>query len=302
MNWLINRKTVAVHSGNFHGDDVFSVAVLSLYLGYFPKIIRTRDEVKINQADFALDVGERYDPTRNFFDHHLIGGVGKRDNGIPYATFGLVWKEFGEKICESKEIALMVDRKLVAFMDADDSAVELCREYLFGVRPYTISDFVIYKSLMTNDKDRDSVFKKMVIWAKDIIEMEIVLAKKLSIEQKKVRMTYDFSSDKRVIILDGDYAWEDVLSAYSEPLFVIKPSVSAKSWKIYAVKREGSKFENRLDLPTAWAGLRNEALAKITGVADAEYCHHQRYMAIAGSKEGAVKMAELALKEINNKK
>jgi len=109
MNWLRNKKTVAVHDGNFHPDDVFSVAILSLYLGYVPKVIRTRDKNIINKADYILDVGQEYDPVKNKFDHHSEGWNFKRSNGILYATCGLIWKEFGLKIAGSKEVFDIID-------------------------------------------------------------------------------------------------------------------------------------------------------------------------------------------------
>ena len=297
-----SKKTVAVHSGNFHADDIFSVATLALHLGYVPKIIRTRDEKKISQADYVFDVGGEYDPDRNRFDHHQAGGGGKREDGIPYASFGLVWKQFGEEMAGSKEVVDMIEKKLVAVIDADDNAFEICQNYICDARPYTVSDYVIYRDFITLEKDRDGVFKKLVIWAMETLQMEIKIAKLLIEDYKKVEITYLFSENKKVIVLDGDYAWEGVLTKYPEPLFVIKPSVNIKSWKIYAVRNKGDRFKNRADLPATWASKRGDDLARVTGVTDAIYCHHQRYMAIAGSKEGALKMAELALAELDNNK
>jgi uncharacterized UPF0160 family protein len=307
MNWLINKiskKTVAVHSGNFHPDDIFSVAILSLHLNYIPKIIRTREEEKIKKADYAFDVGQEYDLVNRRFDHHQVGGAGKRDNGIPYASSGLVWREYGDNITESKEVQDYIDKKLIQVIDADDNAKEISQNIFPDVRPYTISDYIVYRNSSTSDKDKDGVFKKLVIWAMEILQMEIKIAKSILSDYKKVEATYAFSTNKKVIILDGDYAWEEKISEYPEPLFVIKPSVAIKSWKIYAVKDNMNKFKNRVNLPAVWGGKRDEELAKVTGVADAIYCHHALYMAIAGSKEGALKLAELALTEAdkNNKK
>ncbi len=42
-------------------------------------------------------------------------------------------------------------------------------------------------------------------------------------------------------------------------------------------------------------GLRDEELQKITGVEDAVFCHKGLFLAVSKSKEGAVKLAELAL-------
>ena len=61
------------------------------------EVVRTRDEKIIETGDFVVD-GRRYDAKRNRFDHHQTGGAGFRENGIPYAAFGLVWKEFGSAL------------------------------------------------------------------------------------------------------------------------------------------------------------------------------------------------------------
>ena len=71
MNWLKSKKTVAVHSGNFHADEIFSVAALSVLLNQDIKIIRTREEGVLSSADYLFDVGGVYDPAKNKFDHQL---------------------------------------------------------------------------------------------------------------------------------------------------------------------------------------------------------------------------------------
>lgn len=93
--------TIVTHNGSFHADDVFAVATLHLA---FPDknitVIRSRDAQKFLLADFLVDVGGSYDPDNNKFAHHQTGGAGVYDNGIPYASFGLVWKKFGNSVCD----------------------------------------------------------------------------------------------------------------------------------------------------------------------------------------------------------
>src|SRR3990167_1327152 len=94
-------KKLITHDGSFHSDDVFAAAALSLYLkkkGEAFKIIRGRDERIIKNGDYVFDLGGIYDEKSNRFDHHQIGGAGKRENGLEYSSFGLVWKKFGKKI------------------------------------------------------------------------------------------------------------------------------------------------------------------------------------------------------------
>ena len=85
---------VATHPGTFHADDVFAVAVLSLVHDDL-EIVRTRDDARVAAADVRVDLGGRSDPSTGDFDHHQRGGAGERENGIWYASFGLVWREFG---------------------------------------------------------------------------------------------------------------------------------------------------------------------------------------------------------------
>lgn len=298
MNWLKSKKIIITHSGNFHADEIFSIATLSLYLNRRIKIIRTRDLSILSKGDYVLDVGQVYDPASNRFDHHQEGGVGKRENGIPYATFGLVWKEFGEEICQSKEAAEIIERKLVENMDADDNGLNIFNNSVKNIFPYTISDYIIYMNATCSPQKIDHTFKKLVNFAKDIIEMEIKLAKDLIINEDLVKSAYNLAIDKRLIILDQDCSAQWILSNYPEPLFIIKPAIEINAWKVYAVKIKDEKFKNRLDLPSDWGGKKDGELARVTGVVDALYCHHQCYMAIAKSKQGAIKLAELALAQI----
>src|SRR4051812_45467880 len=108
--WRKTKKIKLVtHDGSFHSDDLFAAAALSILfsnknLPY--EIIRSRDEETIASADYVFDVGGQYDAEKNRFDHHQAEGAPTpRANGIPYSSFGLVWKKFGTEICGKKEVA-----------------------------------------------------------------------------------------------------------------------------------------------------------------------------------------------------
>jgi len=78
-----------------------------------------------------------------------------------------------------------------------------------------------------------------------------------------------------------------------EALFVIYPK--RQGFGLEAVPRELGSFDNRLDLPEAWAGLDGPDLASLTGVPDALFCHAKRFLAVARSREGVGALAEQAL-------
>ena len=116
----MNDKTIVTHNGNFHADDVFSIAALKIIFPSFT-LIRTRDNAIINDADVVIDVGGQYDPETDRFDHHQRGGAGARENGIPFSSFGLVWKKYGLAICDdNQDVANAVDAGLVSTIDAID--------------------------------------------------------------------------------------------------------------------------------------------------------------------------------------
>ncbi len=291
------KKKIITHNGSFHADDVFAVATILLA---FPKekfqIVRTRDEERVNNGDFVVDVGRVYDENILRFDHHQEGGAGKRGNTIPYASFGLVWKKFGEKIC-GKNQADKIDKGLVSFVDAGDNGVDLVEEKT-GVSNYSISNLVSVFNSTSLEKDvDDKTFLELVEFAKKIIKREIAVAEEFVVGEKKIVEAYKNADDKRVIILDTQIdkvILNDVLQRFPEVLFVIHPYHKIGS-ALRTVRKNPSSFESRKDLPKAWAGKTDLELQKITGVSDALFCHNARFVANAKTKEGALALAKIAL-------
>lgn len=288
---------IAVHNGAFHADDVFAVATILLFTKEKKaEIFRTRDFKIIDNADYVLDVGGVYDVSKKRFDHHMSSGAGKRQNGIPYAAFGLVWKEFGEKICGSKKVAEMVDDLLVAQTDAIDSGAGDKKPIMADTHIYDLAQIIWMMNPTWREKkyDSDKVFLKLVSWAQKILKREIKIAKDIVKGQKFAEKAYKNAEDKRIIIMDDKYPYEYVLNKYSEPLFVVLPQ-SDGNWKARVMRNDPRVFAVRASFPESWAGLMNGDLAKVSGVSDAIFCHNKRFLAVAKSKEGAIALAKLAL-------
>lgn len=300
-----NKKVIAVHDGNFHPDDVFSVALLSIIFKGKIRVIRTRDEAVCSRADFVLDVGGKYLPKENRFDHHQIGGAGIRENKIPYSTFGLLWKKFGEKVCGSKEIADILESKIVTSVDADDNGFVLCANTVPGSKPFMVAN-VIYSMRPTWKESEGNInkfFLKAVDFVKEIIIREIKVAKDKAEIIKVIQSYYKKSTDKRLIVVGSPKvsrydAW-DALQNFSEPLFIVYGE--KKDWSVVAMRESSNSFASREKFPAEWCGLRDEDFARKTGVVDALFCHKDLFLAGAKSKAGVIKLAELALLEANNK-
>jgi len=293
-------KKIITHSGKFHSDDVFAVATLRQI---FPdaEIIRTRDAAVIASGDIVVDVGFVYDSAKNRFDHHQEGGAGERKNGVPYASFGLVWAMFGEQICGDGNVASIIDEILVQPIDAGDNGVDIYTCTIPGVFPYTIGSIVdLFRPTHTEETSYDEAFVRAVAWAEWVILREVRSVKDAQAGKILVEEFYDKTPDKRVIVFDttntlGREITISFLMKYHEVLYAVLYRKDVDSWQCVALNQHEGTYRVRKPFPESWAGKRDQELADITGVSDAVFCHRERFMVVAKSKEGAVKLAELAL-------
>lgn len=290
---------IVTHSGNFHADDIFSVATLDILYKGDIEVSRTRDTDIIDSGDIVLDVGQVYDPDKKRFDHHQPEGAGQRENGIPYASFGLIWKHFGRELCSNDDVWKKIDEKIVQSIDADDVGYTISE--VTNPEYNTLSvDYLIKLFNPTWKENYDQSYEKFIELtkvAKTILERAILVYEDWSKSRELVEEVYNKTEDKRLIVLDEPYFWSDVLFNHPEPLLVVFPKYADDTWYVVAIKKEKTGFENRLDLPKEWAGLEKEKLQKVSGVSDAVFCHRALFMAVAKTKEGAIEMAQKALEK-----
>lgn len=299
MSEKINK--LITHNGSFQSDDIFAAATIALLLdrkGEKYEIIRTRDPEIIKTGDYVFDVGGIHDEATERFDHHQIGGAGKGLDNIEYAAFGLVWKKFG-KILAGDKAAEIVTKRLGAPIDAWDNGFDLVTNK-YDVTPYYIQHFFIsmvptWRETEEGKLTNDEMFLKSVEIAKEVLSREIIHAQDAVLAEEKVLSIYNNTKDKRILILDKHYPYEYILNSFTEPLFVVYPRDNDNTWSVKAVRQNPKTFNNRKDFPKSWAGLTGEELQKVSGVLDAVFCHRALFMAVAKSKEGAIKLAQLAL-------
>lgn len=291
---------IITHNGSFHPDEVFAIATLLSVFEHrrvTPKVTRTRDTTIIKKGDIVVDVGGEYDPEHLRFDHHQEGGAGERSNTIPYASFGLVWKHYGELVCGSKDVAARIDKKLVQSIDAIDNGLEISKFLYKDVYPYSIFDIVSAFAPSWNEPKShvNKAFLEAVSLARKILEREIKKSKDKIQGEHFVEEQYRRAEDKRLIVLDRDYSWGEVLALHPEPLFVVEPVEQNNTWRVKAVRDDRYSFKNRKNFPKSWAGKREAALVKVSGVPDALFCHNKLFIAVAQSKEGAIMLAKKAI-------
>ncbi len=291
---------VATHNGSFHADEVFALAALAL-LGEPIEIVRTRDADALAAVDVRVDVGFASDPAAGDFDHHQKGGAGERANGVRYASFGLVWREYGARLCDGDaDVAGRVDQSLVQGVDANDTGQAVVAPILDGVRPMTVSGMIGGLNRRWDEQlspaEERARFDEALALAGPIIAREIASA---AAQQRAVRIVeaaVSAARDPRVIELERDVPWKEVVVAQAPAaLFVVYPK--RQGWGLEAVPRELGSFTNRRDLPEAWAGLDGPDLARVTGVDDALFAHAKRFLVVATSRAAIDALAEQALRD-----
>jgi uncharacterized UPF0160 family protein len=289
---------VATHDGSFHADEIFALATLSL-LDDTIDIVRTRDRDALAAADLRVDVGFASEPATGDFDHHQKGGAGERPNGVRYASFGLVWREYGARVCDGDaEVAARVDQSLVQGVDANDTGQTISEPLVGDIRPMTVSGVVAAMNPAWDEElepaEEDARFDEAVVLATRILERELAGAAAFARAQALVRAAIGRAEDPRLIELDRNMPWRDaVVTGAPEALYVMYPKTDG--WGMQAVPRELGTFANRRDLPAAWAGLSGDDLVAVTGVPDAMFCHSARFYVSAGSRDGIERLARLAL-------
>lgn len=292
------KKTIVAHDGSFHTDDVFAVAALDFAHGGRVRVIRTRDMALIAGADIVVDVGGEYDEARDRFDHHQIGGAGIRKNGIPYASFGLVWKKYGSALAGSDSAMERLDTLLVQPIDAIDNGVDIAKPLFEGVYNYGIHSVVSsFLPTWKEDTDNDVQFLKAVSLAKMLLSREIKKTKDYLEAAEYMVSRYHDSEDKGIIVVDKPIGRTQIIAAlmeFPEPVYVVYPDKEAQRWSVAGMLREFGSFDMRKPLPASWAGERDAALQRITGVPDAVFCHTKRFLVVARSKQGALALAQKA--------
>jgi uncharacterized UPF0160 family protein len=311
---------IATHGGKFHADDAWAVAVLKIL---YPDagLVRTRDMAIIDKADFAIDVGGVWDPASGRFDHHQKGFEGARSSGVPYASAGLVWKEYGARCVAAlarahaghnltmetaQQIAWAIDGDLVQYLDLSD--VGAAKNAPGG---YGLSAIVSGYNLNWMDEQRlgygeaaeayrTSQFERAMGILTDIMANSVKYRVGAMLALEQVRGSELFENGRVLFLKNGALPWSTVVrKEMPNVLFVISHNLAEQRYMIHTVPMNTETFDARADLPEAWAGLRDADLGAVIGISDAGFCHNGRFIAAAKSFDSIRTMARQALAAVD---
>lgn len=294
----IQDANCITHSGTMHADDVFATAFLELYFGDV-KLFRTTS-VNFDEVDSNALV---YDVGRRKFDHHQVDAL-KRENGITYCSFGLLWKEFGKDFLKKRNIEYIdevfegIDKDLIEGIDADDNGIFPKIEADYKVKT-TSSIVKLFNPSFNSDEDESEQFLKAEALAKMIFEEEILYINGKVIAAKKVEcLLENRNKEKKYLVLDEFLPYEETLLNVEDAnniLFVAYPSNRGG----YAIKTVPKSLEDRtarMDFPEEWAGLCNEELENVSKINGLKFCHLGRFIVSCTNKEVVYKVLDYMCK------
>ncbi|MFT9257875.1 MAG: MYG1 family protein [Acetobacter sp.] len=311
------------HSGNFHLDETLGYVILHYalaptgdlrgrVLGTAPAdrldFVRSREPEQIKAADIVFDVGGAYTPATGRYDHHMKDKP-LREDGQPYSAAGLLWKDYGlaalanilsVPVDEQSLAAIWqsIDKSLVLPIDLDDNGVA-------KMGKLSLADIVsacgpawdtaeLYGAGEAKARETQGFANAASAVAAHLVNVADRLRASLK-AANRVLEAYGNAQDKRILLMDTGMPTEKVIFEHDLPVVYVVSPASPGRWNVKAVPPTRGDFGQRVSLPEAWRGLDGEALAAVSGVPDAVFAHPARFICGAGSREGALKMARLAL-------
>ena len=165
----MNMRTITVHNGKCHADEVFGVALINHFTGVKHEVVRTRDKDIISNTSMTLDVGGECDGFINIvndemffeggFDHHQF----EDDNELyGLSSAGLVWRAI--KTTLSLEDKYPTIDALVKDIDDQDIGVQPQERFHFTNIIGSFNHTDIYSI------EQDMQFDKAVDFSMEIIK------------------------------------------------------------------------------------------------------------------------------------
>ena len=291
MNASKMPRTLGIHDGSFHADEVTASAFLILY-GLVDKegIHRTRDVKLLARCEYVCDVGGVYDPKTKRFDHHQVEYKG------PLSSAGMVLLYLKEQNILDHHLYETFNRTLVLGVDAHDNGIAKME---VGTTSFSqvISNFLPIHYEATQEEMLRAFFEAVDFVVVHLDRLRRRFAYTLACQALVKKAMQGAQS---ALIFDTSIPWmENFFEANGEvhpAQFVIMPS--GPHWKLRGIPPSmHERMKVRCPMPESWAGLLEAELKKASGIDGAVFCHKGRFISIWKTKEDAMKALHIALQK-----
>ena len=291
---ICRTPLITVHSGEFHADELVSIALLEIFLNIDPRIIRTRDESVLANACVRLDVGQ------GILDHH-----GDRyEDHVATCTkvFALLRQSsklsaFGLLPSAQQKLAAIVDE--VAATDCGEAEpnwiTEVVQSYSRGAmaHAYNIDGDV--------EKERELVFSHVLSVVRDLLfnKLEEWMATETS--TAFARKEIEEAGDSHVVVFSADSRLANCKKMLhmqkAQAWYFVSPE-KENDWRILCCADpavEFNVFNSWHPIPGEFCGLRGESLTEKTGIPGGIFVHAAGFIGGFKTRESAIRFADLCV-------
>ena len=272
------------HGGKFHADDVFSAALL-FYIN--PEITILRGNRVPDDFDgIVFDIG------RGAYDHHQRDSR-VRENGVPYAAFGLLWEAVGAEIL-GEELAEEFDEAFVQPLDNNDNTGEK-NELATLIGNFNPSwdiehgeNEAFLKAVQTAGMILVNTFEKY----KGNERAEKRIEEILTTQESSVLSGKKSPVEAKILTLPEFIPCQKQLRD-TEIAFIIFPS-NRGGYCIQPLKRKHS-LNYKCSFPESWLGLEGKELQTETGLNSANFCHKGGFIMTTDHLDDAISACKISL-------
>jgi len=266
------------HGGKFHADDVFSTALMMILNPDFK--VQRGFEVPEDFDGIVYDVGF------GKFDHHQQDRD-VRENGVPYAAFGLLWREFGHLLLNEEEV-MSFDEKFIQSLDLNDNTGS----------ENQIADMISYFNPPWDYSiPSDTAFMEAVDVAKKYLQKQFEYIKSIGRAEHIVKKAMEKSESKDILIMPRSAPWKRFVKD-TEYKFVVFPS-NRGGYCAQAVPSEDKDGGLKCPFPEEWRGVDKELLPQVSGIETLHFCHNSGFLLSALNKEDVILACRVTMDKLN---
>lgn len=242
------------HGGKFHADDVFSTALLQILN---PDYTYERGLTPPSDPDIIV-----YDIGLGAFDHHQADRR-VRENGIPYAAFGLLWEAFGPRLLPT--MWEKFDEDFIQPLDLSDNT---------GV-PNALADAIDYFNPSWDaSAPVNTGFPEAVALAKQVLTKAIERYESMARAKEHVEKALSQAED-HILILPSTMPWKSFVTPEID--FVVYPSTRG-GYNAQAIDLDIEAGTHRCEFPSEWYGHSDAELVAISGRPGLRFCHKSGFL------------------------
>lgn len=286
------KRSIGVHSGPFHADEVTTCAFLIIFnLIDIDKIYRTRDPYVLGRCEYVCDVGEEYDPARKIFDHHQGDYTGS------LSSAGMILKYLLDCDYLSGEEYHYYNEGFVIGVDAHDNGIEMHERGVMTFSHIIASYNPI--DIGAAHGARDKSFREALDFA--LRTVRIMSSRYQYMQKCSLSIAEHMCEKGAALIFEKPLNWQEGFfdqGGREHPAKFIVMPCSDGHWKLRGIPPSlDDRMSVRRPLPKKWAGLSGSDLEAVTGIKGAVFCHKGRFVSIWETREAVMQALKYVLDE-----